>query len=141
MCYKYNIRGRLMTELEKRIKEQINYCLEYKYFRSVVWISSEDKMGKVDELPDDIMRRYFQWSKNEFQVDFVLKHSNLKVIKCNERQRGIKTTGCIIDEDISDYEKSTLIYTKLVPRIISIQNGIFESSEEIKARVHEVKIW
>ena len=57
-----------MTELEKRIKEQINYCLEYKYFRSVVWISSEDKMGKVkdilvkhvDELPDDIMRRYFQ---------------------------------------------------------------------------------
>lgn len=137
-----------MTELEKRIKEQINYCLEYKYFRSVVWISSEDKMGKVkdilvkhvDELPDDIMRRYFQLSKNEFQVDFVLKHSNLKVIKCNERQRGIKTTGCIIDEDISDYEKSTLIYTKLVPRIISIQNGIFESSEEIKARVHEVKI-
>ena len=50
-----------MTELEQRIKEQVDYCFEYKYFRIVIWISSEDKMENVkdilmrfvDEISDD----------------------------------------------------------------------------------------
>ena len=137
-----------MTELEQRIREQVDYCLKYKYFRSVIFISSVDKLKKVkdilmkyvDELPDDIMRRYFQLSKSEFQVDFILEHSNLKVVKCSDRQRGMKITGCIIDKDILDHEKYTLIYPKLTPRIIDIQNGIWEPSEKLQERVHEVEI-
>lgn len=137
-----------MTELEQRIKEQIDYCLEYEYFRSVIWISPVGKMEKVknilvkyvNELPDDIMRRCFQSNESEFQIDFVLKHSNLKVLKCSDKHRGIKCGGCLIDKDISDYDKGNLIYTKLIPRIIDIQNGIWEPSEKLQERVHEVEI-
>ncbi len=136
-----------MTELEQRIKEQVDYCFEYKYFRSVIWISSKDKMEKikdilmrfVNEIPDDYMLRAFP-NGNEFIVDFIENHSWLKIIKPSDYQRGIKTTGCIIDEEISDIEKHTLIYPKLIPRIIDIQNGIWEPSEKLQERVHEVEI-
>ena len=136
-----------MTELEQRIKEQVDYCFEYKYFRSVIWISSEDKMENVkdilmrfvDEISDDYMLRAFP-SGNEFVVDFIEDHSLLKIIKPFDRQRGIKVTGCIIDKDILDHEKYTLIYPKLTPRIIDMQNGVWEPSEKLQDRVHEVDI-
>lgn len=136
-----------MTELEQRIKEQVDYCFEYKYFRSVIWISSEDKMENVkdilmrfvDEISDDYMLRAFP-SGNEFVVDFIEDHSLLKIIKPFDRQRGIKVTGCIIDKDILDHEKYTLIYPKLTPRIIDMQNGVWEPSEKLQERVHEVEI-
>lgn len=136
-----------MTELELRIKEQVDYCIEYKYFRSMIWISSEDKMEKVkdilmrfvNEIPDDYMLRSFP-SGNEFIVDFIENHSWLKIIKPSDYQRGIKMTGCIIDKDILDHEKYTLIYPKLIPRIIDMQNGIWEPSEKLQERVHEVEI-
>ena len=136
-----------MTELEQRIKEQVDYCFEYKYFRSVIWISSEDKMENVkdilmrfvDEISDDYMLRAFP-SGNEFIVDFIENHSWLKIIKPSDYQRGIKMTGCIIDKDILDHEKYTLIYPKLTPRIIDMQNGVWEPSEKLQERVHEVEI-
>ena len=136
-----------MTELEQRIREQVDYCLKYERFRSVIYLSSKEKLEKVknilmkyiETLPDKYTLRadYFG---NEFTIDFINSHSSLKIVKRSDCRRGLRITGCLIDKDISEYIKRTLIYPKLIPAVIDMQNGIHESHEELWKKVHEVKI-
>ena len=136
-----------MTELEQKIREQVDYCLEYERFRSVIYLSSKEKIGKVknilmkyiETLPDYYMLRA-DYSGSEFTVDFINSHSSLKIAECSNHRRGIRITGCLIDKDISEYVRRTLIYPKLIPAVIDMQNGIREPYEESWKKVHEVKI-
>ena len=136
-----------MTELEQRIREQVDYCLKYERFRSVIYLSSKEKLEKVknilmkyiETLPDKYTLRA-DYSGNEFTIDFINSHSSLKIVKCSDCRRGPRITGCLIDKDISEYIRRTLIYPKLIPAVIDMQNRIHESHEELWKKVHEVKI-
>ena len=136
-----------MTELEQRIREQVDYCLKYERFRSVIYLSSKEKLEKVknilmeyiETLSDYYMSRAY-YSGNEFTVDFINSHSSLKIVKCSDCRRGLRITGCLIDKDISEYAKHTLIYPNLIPAVIDMQNGIRESYEDAWKKVYEVEI-
>lgn len=63
----------------------------------------------------------------------------MRVIVPSEQVRGRRHHGCVIDEDVSEYVKSTIIYPVITPRMIFTKDYIYEPWENTKRRIAEVK--
>lgn len=134
-----------MTDLEYELTRQVLCCCNINNFRSAVYVSTKDKVNIIVEKLKDIT--YGIWSSIEREVFGIhenyitfINGSVLRIITSSDQSRGRKFHGCVIDKDIAEDVKNIIIYPKIIPRMISGENYIFESWEDVKRRVVEVKI-
>ena len=137
-----------MDKFRDELKKQILYCCSMNNFRATVYISSKNKIKYVrnvlNEIIDNVTYIKYEnlrcvFSQNENFITFS-NGSRLKVIVPTESSRGNKTNGCLIDIDILDNIKRTIIYPQLFPRLLSEEKYNFDSWNNVKERVVEVEI-
>ena len=140
--------GDLMDKFRDELKKQILYCCSMNNFRATVYISSKNKIKYVRNVLNEIIDNvtYMKYEKlrcvfSQYENFIIFSNgSRLKVIVPTESSKGNKTNGCLIDIDIFDNTKRTIIYPQLFPRTTSEKNDNFESWDEVKKRVVEVEI-
>lgn len=135
-----------MDNLNREIKKQVEYCLNFNRYKAGFFVSDVSKINKIKEILDGVnkivgqMMHVVKLKENELYVEF-WNGSSMKVFVPSDNCRGYKINGCLIDEDIAQDVKDCIIYPMIMQRYVEV-NGIlkFEDRLETNKRIVEVEI-
>ena len=135
-----------MDNLNREIKKQVEYCLNFNRYKAGFFVSDVSKINKIKEILDGVnkivgqMMHVVKLKENELYVEF-WNGSSMKVFVPSDNCRGYKINGCLIDEDIAQDVKDCIIYPMIMQRYVEV-NGIleFEDKLETNKRIVEVEI-
>lgn len=130
-------------KLQSAIELQIKYCMTFDGYKCGIYVNSTNAKY-VNEVLQEIIKNISDESvlKYNFKciVPFIYftNNSNIKIIVPSDSARGYRINGSIIDNDISLEVKNTIIYPKIIPRILGKYN--WESMEDVRKRILTVEI-
>ena len=135
-----------MDNLNREIKKQVEYCLNFNRYKAGFFVSDVSKINKIKEILDGVnkivgqMMHVVKLKENELYVEF-WNGISMKVFVPSDNCRGYKINGCLIDEDIAQDVKDCIIYPMIMQRYVEV-NGIleFEDKLETNKRIVEVEI-
>lgn len=135
-----------MDNLNREIKKQIEYCLNFNRYKAGFFVSDVSKINKIKEILDGVnkivgkMMHVVKLKENELYVEF-WNGSSMKVFVPSDNCRGYKINGCIIDEDIAQDVKDCIIYPRIMQRYVEVDGVLkFEDRLETNKRIVEVEI-
>lgn len=136
-----------MNELEKALKEQIDYCEEMNGFHSAVFCSTQEKKVTSEEVLNKIVEslskesHLFLSRRDNTSVLFFSNSSILRVFNLSDLKtnRGYKCNGCIIDKEMPQELKEVLVYARIMPRTFAMDGEYnYETWDAVKERIKEV---
>lgn len=135
-----------MDNLRREIKKQIEYCINFDRYKAGIFVSDTSKISKTNEILGEINKTVgklyvIKSRKNELFVEF-LNGSSIRVFVLSGNCRGCRFNGFLIDEDIAQDVKNCIIQPMIVPRLIEVDDGIFEFEDrsETNKRIVEVEM-
>lgn len=102
-----------MDNLNREIKKQVEYCLNFNRYKAGFFVSDVSKINKIKEILDGVnkivgqMMHVAKLKENELYVEF-WNGSSMKVFVPSDNCRGYRINGCLIDEDIAQDVKIVL---------------------------------
>lgn len=103
-----------MDNLNREIKKQVEYCLNFNRYKARFFVSDVSKINKIKEILDGVnkivgqMMHVVKLKENELYVEF-WNGSSMKVFVPSDNCRGYKINGCLIDEDIAQDIKNCIL--------------------------------
>lgn len=103
-----------MDNLNREIKKQVEYCLNFNRYKARFFVSDVSKINKIKEILDGVnkivgqMMHVVKLKENELYVEF-WNGSSMKVFVPFDNCRGYKINGCLIDEDIAQDIKNCIL--------------------------------
>lgn len=134
-----------MDNLRREIKKQVEFCLNFNGYKAGLFISDVSKIDKIKGILDGVnkivgqMMYVVKLKENELYVKF-WNDSNIKVFAPSDNCRRCKFNGCLIDEDIAQDVKDCIIYPMIVPRLIEVDDGIFEFEDRLETNKRIVEV-
>lgn len=135
-----------MDNLNREIKKQVEYCLNFNRYKAGFFVSDVSKINKIKEILDGVnkivgkMMHIAKLKENELYVEF-WNGSSMKVFVPSDNCRGYKINGCLIDEDIAQDTKDCIIYPLIMQRYVEVDGVLkFEDRLETNKRIVEVEI-
>ena len=135
-----------MDNLNREIKKQVEYCLNFNRYKAGFFVSDVSKINKIKEILDGVnkivgkMMHVAKLKENELYVEF-WNGSSMKVFVPSDNCRGYKINSCLIDEDIAQDVKDCIIYPRIMQRYVEVDDVIkFEDRLKTNKRIVEVEI-
>ena len=134
-----------MDNLNREIKKQVEYCLNFNKYKAGFFVSDVSKIDKIKEILEEINKIFGQMyvvklKRNELFVEF-LNGSSMRVLVASDHWRGCKFNGCLIDGNIAQDVKDCIIYPMIIRRYVEVDGILeFEDILETNKRIVEVEI-
>ena len=130
-------------KLQSAIELQIKYCMTFDGYKCGIYVNSTNA-----KYVNEVLREIIKNISDEYILKYDFKcivpfihftnKSHIMILVPLDSVRGYRFNGVIIDDSISLEEKNTIIYPKLVPRILGKYK--FESMEDVRKRILTVEI-